>query len=43
MNEMHEIRQVAVMRSAFKQKYGIPRQPRLITGLKSEIVFGDEF
>mgnify|MGYP000957300486 CR=1 FL=1 len=43
MNEMHEIRQVAVMRSAFKQKYGIPRQPRLVQGLKSEIVFGDEF
>ena len=40
---MHEIRQVAVMRSAFKQKYGIPRQPRLVQGLKSEIVFGDEF
>lgn len=31
------------MRSAFKQKYGIPRQPRLVHGLKSEIVFGDEF
>ena len=43
MNEMHEIRQVAVMRSAFKQKYGIPRQPRLVHGLKSEVVFGDEF
>ena len=40
---MHEIRQVAIMRSAFKQKYGIPRQPRLVQGLKSEIVFGDEF
>ena len=31
------------MRSAFKQKYGIPRQPRLVHGLKSEVVFGDEF
>ena len=40
---MHEIRQVAIMRSAFKQKYGIPRQPRLVQGLKSEVVFGDEF
>ncbi|ASS38273.1 tRNA (N6-threonylcarbamoyladenosine(37)-N6)-methyltransferase TrmO, partial [Mogibacterium pumilum] len=26
-----------------KQKYGIPRQPRLVQSLKSEIVFGDEF
>ena len=43
MNDIHEIRQVAVMRSAFKQKYGIPRQPRLVQGLKSEVVFGDEF
>ena len=43
MNDIHEIRQVAVMRSAFKQKYGIPRQPRLVQGLKSEGVFGDEF
>ena len=31
------------MRSAFKQKYGIPRQPRLVHGLKSEVVFCDEF
>ena len=43
MKDIHEIRQVAVMRSAFKQKYGIPRQPRLVQGLKSEAVFGDEF
>ena len=43
MNDIHEIRQVAVMRSAFKQKYGIPRQPRLVQGLKSEVVFGGEF
>ena len=43
MNDIHEIRQVAVMRSAFKQKYGIPRQPRLVQGLKSEVVLGDEF
>ena len=43
MNDIHEIRQVAVMRSAFKQKYGIPRQPRLVQGLKSEVVFSDEF
>ena len=43
MNDIHEIRQVAVMRSAFKQKYGIPRQPRLVQGLKSEVVSGDEF
>lgn len=43
MKDIHEIRQIAVMRSAFKQKYGIPRQPRLVHGLKSEVVFGDEF
>ena len=43
MKDIHEIRQIAVMRSAFKQKYGIPRQPRLVQGLKSEIVFGGEF
>ncbi len=43
MNDIHEIRQVVVMRSAFKQKYGIPRQPRPRTGLKSEVAFGDEF
>ena len=43
MKDIHEIRQIAIMRSAFKQKYGIPRQPRLVHGLKSEVVFGDEF
>ena len=36
MKDIHEIRQIAVMRSAFKQKYGIPRQPRLVQGLKTE-------
>lgn len=43
MNEIHEIRKVAVMKSAFKQKYGIPRQPRLVQSLKSEVVFDKEF
>ena len=43
MNDIHEIRKIAVIKSAFKQKYGIPRQPRLVQGLKSEIVFCDEF
>ena len=43
MNDIHEIRKVAVMKSAFKQKYGIPRQPRVVQDLKSEIVFDKEF
>lgn len=43
MNDIHEIRKVAVMKSAFKQKYGIPRQPRIVQDLKSEIVFDKEF
>ena len=43
MKDIHEIRQIAVMRSVFRQKYGIPRQPRLVHGLKSEVVFDDEF
>ena len=43
MKDIHEIRQIAVMKSAFKQKYGIPRQPRLVQSLKSEVVFDKEF
>ena len=43
MNDIHDIRKVAVMKSAFKQKYGIPRQPRIVQDLKSEIVFDKEF
>ena len=43
ISDTHEIRKVAVMKSAFKQKYGIPRQPRLVRSLKSEIVFDKEF
>ncbi len=34
MNDIHEIRQVVVMRSAFKQKYRYSRQPRLYRALK---------
>lgn len=41
--KLYEIRPVAHMRSAFRQKYGIPRQPRMVDGLRSEIVFDHEF
>lgn len=43
MNELYEIRPIAHIRSDFKQKYGIPRQPRLVKGLVAEIVFDSEF
>ena len=48
MNEIpsdasYEITPIAVMESEFPEKFGIPRQPRLVNGLESRIVFLPEF
>lgn len=43
MKEIYEIKPIAHIKSDFKQKYGIPRQPRLVEGLLAEVVMNKEF
>lgn len=40
---MTTIAPIAHMKSAFSEKFGIPRQSNLVNGLKSAIVFTEEF
>ena len=43
MSNVHSIRPVAVMRSDFPEKFGIPRQAGIVPELESLVVFEPDF
>ena len=43
MEELHEVRVIARIRSDFKEKFGIPRQSGLVEALRAEVVFEPEY
>ena len=42
-SESYVLRPIAHIRSGFTEKFGIPRQPRLVPGLEAEVVMEEEF
>lgn len=43
ISESYLLRPIGHIRSGFTEKFGIPRQPRLVSGLKAEVILEEEF